>query len=269
MTAIMIDLLLIPYVVAAFTFGLVIGSFLNVVIYRVPARRTLMGRSNCPHCGHQIRAWDNIPVASWVILGARCRDCRASISWRYPAVELATALTWAGLTVAFGLDPILPLLLIIASICIALFMIDFDTMTLPNVLTYPAFIITALYLTVLATATDNFANLANAGLGALIFGGFFLLLYLITRGRGLGFGDVKLAPTLGALIGWFSVSSTFVALFAAFTVGALPAGILMATGIVKRGTAIPFGPMLIAGAWIGLLFGLPVWSWYTSLTHLG
>jgi leader peptidase (prepilin peptidase)/N-methyltransferase len=248
-----------------FLFGITIGSFLNVVIYRVPNGGNINGRSNCPKCNHQIRAYDNIPVLSWILLAGKCRDCKASISPRYPLVELANGLAWVGLGLFFGLDPILPLLLILASATITLTMIDFDTMTLPNVITYPIFILTVVYLTALAFYTSDWDSLISAGLGALVYFAFFFLMWFLTGGRGLGFGDVKLAPTLGAMIGWFTLNGTFVGIMGAFILGGIPAGIVMALGIIKKGTQIPFGPMLILGAWVGLLFGESLSSAYLSL----
>ncbi len=246
-------------------FGLAIGSFLNVVIYRVPAGKSIGGRSHCPKCDNQIKGIDNIPVISWLMLRGKCRNCKSKISSRYPLVELATGLSWMGLGIIYGYDPILPLLLLLASASIALAMIDFDTMTLPNVITYPIFIITVLYLGALGLLTDNLPSLINAGIGAGIYFGFFFLMWFLTGGRGLGFGDVKLAPTLGAIVGWYSIGGTLVGIMGAFILGGIPAGVLLATGIVKKGTQIPFGPMLLVGAWAGVLVGAPLSEAYFSL----
>jgi leader peptidase (prepilin peptidase)/N-methyltransferase len=248
-----------------FLFGITIGSFLNVVIYRVPNGKNINGRSHCPRCDNQIRGYDNIPVFSWFILRGKCRDCKERISVRYPMVELGTGLFWVILGLAFGYDPILPLLLILASATVALTMIDFDTMTLPNVITYPIFIITAIYLPVLAWATDSWSNLISAGLGAVIYLGFFFGLWFLTGGKGLGFGDVKLAPTLGAMIGWFSLNGSVVGIMGAFILGGIPAGIILAMGILKKGSQIPFGPMLMLGAWVALFFGESISASYLSL----
>lgn len=261
-------------------FGLVIGSFLNVVIYRIPARRTLMGRSHCPRCDTQIRALDNIPVLSWLILRGRCRNCHQPISVRYPLVEAANALAWVGLTAWLGIEsPILPLYLILASISITLTMIDFDTLTLPNRITYPTFLLTLGYLAVVSfmdplakwqslVPYDQWAQLKSALIGAAIYFVFFFAMWFLTKGRGLGFGDVKLAPTLGLMIGWFSVGATAVGIAAAFIVGAIPAAILMWTGAIKKGTAVPFGPMLIAGAWVATIWGAPLWNAYATISRL-
>lgn len=267
-----VNMLDLYYLFFATMFGLVIGSFLNVVIYRVPAKRTLMGRSYCPKCDHLIRGIDNIPVLSWLILRGKCRDCKAPISFRYPAVELFTGLAWLGLTYWAMTNnhlEMLPLILILASASIALTMIDFDTMTLPNRITYPLFIVTLIYLPAVAYLTGQVDHLVNAGIGAAIYGGFFFLLWFLTGGRGLGFGDVKLSPTLGALIGWFAaVEGSLVALASAFIIGGLPAGILMAAGVIKRGTPIPFGPMLILGAWIGTIFGTQIADLYLRISGI-
>jgi leader peptidase (prepilin peptidase) / N-methyltransferase len=252
-------------------FGLIFGSFLNVVIYRVPNNVSLMGRSACPKCDHQIRGYDNIPVLSWLLLGAKCRDCKAPISKRYPSVELFTGVAWAVSAAILGWNPILPLVLFFVTMMIALAMIDFDTMRLPDVLTIPSAIVTAVYMLVLWVMNPTVYGTAflNAGLGAAVWTGFFLGLWLLTGGRGLGFGDVKLAPTLGLMIGWFSFSAIFVGIMAAFIVGALPVGIAIAAGLLKKRGKVPFGPMMIVGAFVAILWGQNIADWYlTSFVHM-
>lgn len=250
-----------------FIFGLVFGSFLNVVIYRVPQGRSLNGRSHCPKCNEQIKAQDNIPVLSWLFLKGKCRHCSGAISIRYPAIELSHALIWCGLTVWNGVNLLLPLLLFLASTTLALAMIDFDTMRLPDALTLPSLVVTLAWLALIAWHGDQWNQYGRALLGALIYLGFFLFIYLATKGRGLGFGDVKLAPTLGAIIGWFSLGATAVGIMGAFILGAIPAALLLASGIVKKGTPIPFGPMLIIGAWAGVVLGPELWNSYSQLMH--
>lgn len=260
------------WVLLATGFGLLIGSFLNVVIYRVPQGMTLGGRSMCPHCQHQIRAWDNIPVLSWLILRGRCRDCAAPISPRYPLVEASTAAAWIGVTLwgaGTGNAALVPLLLIFASVSIALTLIDFDTMRLPDVLVIPMTAITAIYLTVLAWTTNQWDHLLSAAGGAAAMFAFFLLLHVGSKGRGLGFGDVKLSITLGALLGWFGYPTVIVGVFAAFLIGGLPAAFLMLIRKLKAGMHIPFGPMLLAGTWIGILWGTQLSDLYLQLAHLG
>lgn len=267
----MISLLPTWYVTTlAAVFGAIFGSFLNVVIYRVPNGGTLMGRSYCPRCDHLIRGYHNIPILSWLLLRGKCHDCKAPISPRYILIETFTAVAWAGITLAFWpTQPwLVPLLLFFMAMSIALAMIDFDTMRLPNVLVYPTILVTAAYLTVYAAFTGQWNSLATAGLGALALTGFYFLLHVGTKGRGLGFGDVKLAIALGLLLGWFGWGALIVGTFAAFVVGGIPAAILLATGIVKKGTPIPFGPMLLLGAWIGVLWGPQLSTLYLSLTGL-
>lgn len=247
--------------------GLVNGSFLNVVIYRLPAQQSLNGRSACPKCGHQIRWYDNIPVVSWVLLRAKCRDCKAPISVRYPLVEAGHAIMWGGLAAWLGYtNPLLPLLLFFSSVSLALALIDIDTFRLPDILTLPLLGITTTYLAALSAYQHTWHQfwVSQACAGAFLV--FYLTLFLVTKGGGLGFGDVKLAPVLGMLTGWFGVGAAAVGFMGAFLPG-IPLGILMALRIVKRGTAVPFGPMLIGGAWLGILFGQPLAAAYLTLLN--
>jgi leader peptidase (prepilin peptidase)/N-methyltransferase len=258
------------WTVLAGAFGLLFGSFLNAVIWRIPNRMTLMTRSECPSCGHQIRGRDNIPVLSWLLLRGKCRDCGARISARYPAIELTDTVGW--LTIALVFLPtqpaLVPLLLAAFSITLALFMIDLDTMRLPNVLTYPLFILAAGYLVTVAALSGDWDRLMSAVVGGAAMFGFYFLLWFGSGGRALGFGDVKLAPSLGLILGWFSFGSVIVGTAAAFILGGIPAAILMAAGVIKRGTMVPFGPMLIGGAWFAVFLGEPVAAWYLGITGL-
>lgn len=250
-------------------FGLLIGSFLNVIIYRVPAKVSLMGRSQCPKCNHLIRAYDNIPVFTWFILRGKCRDCKAPISMRYPLIEAFHGLTWGFLAYHFGMVGILPVLLIVFSITLALAMIDFDTMTLPQSLVTATWIVTIVgILSVAFTHSHSLSSLERAGLSGLAWGAFYFCLWFFSGGRGLGYGDLKLAPALGMLAGWFSLRVSIVGFFGAFIVGGIPAIILMATGIVKKGTRIPYGPMLIAGAWLGIIWGTQLSNLYLHISGL-
>jgi leader peptidase (prepilin peptidase)/N-methyltransferase len=259
------------YAIFAGAFGLLIGSFLNVVIYRVPNKVTLMGRSNCPKCGHQIRGIDNIPILSWLILLGRCRDCKAPISPRYPVIELIHGVAWTLLTLRLANTDgwvLLPLLLFFASVSVALFMIDWDTMRLPNVIVYPTVIITFLYIVGLSIYWNNWNLFAHAGISALAMCAFYFALWYLSGGRGLGFGDVKLSLALGLITGMFSYGAAIVSVFGAFVLGGIPAGILLAIGVFKKGRQIPFGPMLLIGAWVGILWGNPLWTAYSTMTGI-
>lgn len=202
MTALMLLLLTLLGVL-----GLAVGSFLNVVIWRVPRGLSVIRpRSACPACGHPVRARDNIPVVSWLILRGRCRDCAAPIDVRYPLVEVSTAVLFAlaGAWALLGGGPVavLPALLYLVSIAVALTVIDIDTRRLPNAIVLPSYPVLAVLLTAASALTGQWPDLARAAAGLAILGGFYLTIRVIYP-RGMGFGDVKLAGLLGLVLGWF------------------------------------------------------------------
>ncbi|MDP1876759.1 MAG: prepilin peptidase [Actinomycetota bacterium] len=242
--------------------GLLVGSFLNVVIHRVPLGTSVARpRSACPHCGHPIRARDNVPVASWVLLRGRCRDCRAPIPGRYPLVELATGAVWVGLG-SWATGPgdqigLLPWLLVLGSAGIALVVIDAEHHRLPNVIVlplYPAGVIGLALAGLIGGRWPIAAAAVGAGIWLAVIGG----LWAVSRGRGMGFGDVKLAPVLGVTLGWVGVSAAVVGLGAAFVAGGIFGAVLLLSGRAGRGTHLAFGPFLIVGAAVGLVLGPPV-----------
>lgn len=269
--------------IAIGVFGSLIGSFLNVVIYRVPAGRSIVApASMCGACGHEIRWFDNIPVLSWLLLRANCRDCGVHVSARYPLVELGTALFFVAVTLAF-LPPVLSsptpsaavggtltlvAYLYLAAITVALAMIDLDVHRLPNSLVLPAYAVGAVLLTAAALIAGDIGRLASAGVGALALFGLYLLLALVFPG-GMGFGDVKLAGVLGLFLGWLGVSPLLVGAFAAFLLGGLFAiGLLLAKRVDGK-SGIPFGPWMLLGAWVGILAGVPIADAYLHLFGLG
>ncbi|MDH6238045.1 prepilin peptidase [Cryobacterium sp. CG_9.6] len=252
----------------AFIYGLVIGSFLNVVIYRVPrGESTVSPPSACPQCGTRIRPVDNIPVLSWLLLCGRCRHCGEPISPRYLFVELGTALTFAAITwwalrnglpadtagvIALVLGLIA--LLYLAAISVALGLIDAATRRLPNRILFPAYWVSAILLAATALVAGEPERLLGAlGGGAALFSLYFAL--AIIRPGGMGFGDVKLAGLLGLYLGWFGWPQLIVGAFGAFLLGGLFGLILLAIKRAGRTSSIPFGPWMLAGAWIGILFG--------------
>jgi len=258
--------------------GAVVGSFLNVVIHRVPAGLSVVHPpSACPSCSSPVRAYDNIPVISWLVLRARCRDCGAPISPRYPLVELTTALVFIVVAAMLGpqleLDaPVVPLLadlvvlaalLYLAAISIALTAIDLDVHRLPNSIVLPAYLVGAVALTAAAFATGDLESLARAAAGAGILFTAYLVLALIAP-RGMGLGDVKLAGVLGLFLGWFGWYALAVGALAAFLLGGLYGVILILARRARRTTAIPFGPWMLAGAWVGILFGEPIARGYLA-----
>lgn len=239
--------------------GLVAGSFLNVLVHRVPAGLSIVHPgSHCPNCEARIRPRDNVPVLSWLVLRGRCRECHAPISVRYPLVEASTGILW-GVLAWWALGPagmlgLLPLLLILGAAGVALTVIDLDHHRLPDAIVLPLYPLTVAGLA-LAGVLDGEWPLVSTAAGLVIWlvpiGG----LWLFSGGRGMGFGDVKLSPVLGACLGWAAVASAVTGLLAAFVVGALVGLALMIAGRVGRRGHLPFGPFLLLGALLGLLAG--------------
>lgn len=225
---------------------------MNVVAARVPLGRSVVApRSACMNCGHEIRSRDNIPVVSYLLLRGRCRDCGIEFSWRYPALELVTALLVAGCVLAFG--PSLHALAA-AVFCIALVVIsstDIERRIVPNKIVLPA---TAAVL-VLQLVRDPSLEWPVAGLGAALF----LFLAALAYPRGMGMGDVKLALLLGVGVGW----SVPVALLGGMLLALVPSVVLFARhGVAARKMAIPFAPFLALGGLLALFAGGPLLHWY-------
>jgi leader peptidase (prepilin peptidase)/N-methyltransferase len=271
--------------------GLAVGSFLNVVVWRIPQGTSVVSPpSACPGCAHPIRARDNVPVLSWLVLRARCRNCAAPISARYPLVEAATGVAFAGITLlllvpfdaasstipttnpaAAAVDPtspfVLPALLYLAAISIALALIDIDTHTLPNRIVFPAFPVTVVLLAVASLVGNDWGDLLRAAIGGVALFAFYLALVLIYP-SGMGLGDVKLAGVLGLYLGYLGWPALIVGAFSAFVLGGLYAIALLATRRVSRSGGIPFGPWMLAGAWVGILGGTPIAHSYLVLVGL-
>jgi leader peptidase (prepilin peptidase) / N-methyltransferase len=250
--------------------GLVAGSFANVVIHRVPRGESLVRpASRCPACDTPVAPRDNLPLLGWLLLGGRCRACRAPIPTRHPLVELGMGLLWFVLTlrlVGAGLGWAVPAYLALAFVCLVLAVIDASTRLLPNRITYPAFPLVLGLLVVASVGLGDLGRLARGLLAALAVGALFLALALISP-RGMGLGDVKLAPTLGLALGWLSWGAVAVGVFAGFLLGGL-AG-LAAIGLLglTRKSLLPFGPWLVTGALLGVLAGADAAAWYArSLT---
>ncbi len=269
-----------------FVVGAAIGSFLNVVIYRVPTELSLMTGSACPNCKKPIRFYHNVPIVGWLMLGGKCSDCKAAIAWRYPAVELLTAVVFCLVYSQIGLTAYLPVALAFAATMIALIFIDADHMTLPNVITYPMFIIALIVRIVYPIAFDGnyfsdttFApisllqgypswvvSLAGALFGALIGGGSLWAvgaIWKLLRGvEAMGLGDVKLLLGIGALLGW---RLTLLTIFVGAFTGAI-AGVALISRQKEKDlqTQIPFGIFLGIGSIVAILFGDKMIAWYLS-----
>jgi leader peptidase (prepilin peptidase)/N-methyltransferase len=249
--------------------GLLVGSFLNVVIHRVPAGLSVVTpASACPACGHVVRARDNVPVLSWLLLHGRCRDCAAPIAGRYPLVELATGLLFVVVGWRFGSTPYGAAALVVTAAGVALVMIDLDHRRLPFPVTGAMALGTALALGI-DTARHGAAPipvaLLSAGLWLAVYGG----IWLATSGRGMGLGDVALAPVLGLALGWLGWGPALVGLGAGFVVGAVVGVGLLVVGVARSGSKVPHGPILLTGAALGMLAGGPIAAAYLRLVGLG
>ena len=249
-------------VVATGMLGLLVGSFLNVVIIRVPAGRSVVRPgSACAGCGNLIAKRDNIPVLSWLLLRGRSRCCDEPISGRYPVVEAGTALAFGGVAAWVGLSWLLPALLYLAALSIALTMIDLELKRLPNPIVLPAYPITAVLLILPALAEHEPGRLLSAAIGAAALYAFYFSL-MVVRPGGMGFGDVKLAGVLGLYLGFFGWEYAAVGAFFGFLGGGIVGLLLMALGRAGRKSQIPFGPYMIVGAWLALAFAGLVFDWY-------
>jgi leader peptidase (prepilin peptidase)/N-methyltransferase len=277
-------------IIASLALGLIVGSFLNVVAYRLPimlerawaeeadtAGAEATDRkdrfnlawpgSHCPHCNAPIAAWHNIPVLSYVLLKGRCAHCSASISARYPVVEAFTGL--ASVLVAWHFGPTVQTLagLVLTWFLIALSLIDLDHKLLPDNLTLPLVWLGLLLALVESAGGPVFADLRSSVIGAaagyLSLWSVYQLFKLITGKEGMGYGDFKLLAALGAWLGW-QLLPLVVLLSAA--VGSVVGLTLIVTGQRSRQAEIPFGPYLAGAGWLALLYGRDIMSWYLNLT---
>ena len=271
-----------------FVLGAAVGSFLNVVIHRIPNEESIIfPNSACPNCKNSIKPYDNIPILSWLILRGRCRDCKSPISLRYPAVELLTALLFALVFWQIGLNVFLPVALIFVTAVVALIFIDAENMILPNVITYPLLIFALLIRLIYPIVFDvlyfadfkvyplnqmgNYpvwvTSLFVAILGGLIGGGSLWLVGEIwKRLRGvdaMGLGDVKMMFGVGALLGWqLTLLSIFLGSFSGAIIGIF---LISRQKDKNMQTQIPFGVFLGIGSIISLLFGEQLIKWYFSM----
>ena len=270
------------YYLTTFLLGLIVGSFLNVVIYRLPVmlKRSWKSecqaflaeeegrarsenkedtqafnlntpRSRCPQCGHAITVWENIPVISYLFLRGRCAECKTAISLRYPAIELLTAILTLACAWHFGVSIEAAFAILLSWALIALAFIDLDEQYLPDSITLPF-----LWLGLLLNTQNLFTDLESAVIGAaagyLILWSVYMLFKQLTGKEGMGFGDFKLLAMLGAWLGWQMLP---VIILLSSLVGAVIGILLIAGNRHQRGIPIPFGPFLAAAGWIALLWG--------------
>lgn len=235
--------------------GLLIGSFLNVVVWRVPRGESIISPpSHCPSCDRPIRPRDNVPVLSWLWLRGRCRDCGVHISGRYPGVEVATAVVFAVLAARVGVEPALPAFLYLGAIGVALTLIDIDVKRLPDVIVLPSYLVAIVLLAVAALVDEDPSALLRAGIGMVVLYAFYFLLVLAYP-KGMGFGDVKLAGVLGLYLGWLGWAEVVTGAFLGFLFGGVVGIVLMVLGRAGRKSQIPFGPFMLVGALAAILSG--------------
>jgi len=284
------DLTLVPpafgYIVAG-VFGAIIGSFLNVVVHRLPLEESIVfPNSRCPSCGAAIAFYDNVPVVSYIVLRAKCRHCKAGISFRYPAVELLTAALFVAVAWHDGLSAALPFDLVFASALLTLVFIDAEHMILPNVITYPGivFAVVARIAIPHLSGTPHFddlpslsqgalagmplwvTSLVGALIGALLGGGsLWLMGWTWEKLRGIeamGLGDVKMMFMVGAYLGWrLTILTIFIGVFSGSIIGIF---LMVRSGQRNMQMLLPFGVFLGLGAIAALLFGAPLVEWYAG-----
>lgn len=263
-------------------FGLAIGSFLNVVIYRVPIGRSVVSpASACPSCGSGIHAYDNVPLLSWLVLRGKCRSCSEPISPRYPLVELGTGLFFfvVALPIAARLTAVQPTIeaissglalvafLYLAAVSIALSFIDVEHHRLPDAIVLPSYAVGAILLATSSILIGDYAALIRAAIGLAAMAIGYFALSLLWPG-GMGLGDVKLAGVLGLYLGYTGWGALAVGSLSAFFLGGIFGIVLILLHKTTRKSGIPFGPWMLLGAWIGILFGNVIWTGYLSVFGL-
>lgn len=261
------------YTLCLFFLGLLFGSFLNVVVMRLPQKKSIGGRSHCGKCGHLLTAIDLVPIFSFIFLFGKCRYCKSRISWRYPFTELVTAIIFTSLSLkfspasAFGSVELL-WALIVCCFGIVIFYIDWEHFLILDKVVFPGLIVICilnlirdiLYKTSFFSITDGF--FISGITASLVAGALFYLIWFLTKGRGMGFGDVKLMLFLGAVAGFPGV---LVIIFLAFLSGGVIGGFLLILNLKKLKEPIPFGTFLTVAMYINLLFGKPLLNWYLRL----
>ena len=238
--------------------GLAVGSFLNVCIYRIPRGESLAHPpSRCPRCGKRLAWFDNVPVLSWLVLRGRCRQCAAPVSIQYPIVETVTAVAFVVVVLFTPPGPLLASRLTLSAILIVLFVIDLELQLLPNVITLPG-IVTGFVFSFVAPP-GPIASIAGIVLGAGVLYGIAAAYFLLRREEGMGMGDVKMLAMIGAFLGWRAVLLTLV--LSSF-VGALVGVALMTSRRESLRYALPFGTFLALAAFVAMIAGDGILTWY-------
>lgn len=243
----------------AFVFGCLIGSFLNVVIWRLPRQESLTGRSHCPKCNHQLNVLDLIPLIGFLFFRGKCRYCKAKVSVRYPIIEILTGGLFAFAYFLFPITDITSVVFllkafVVIAVCTCVFVIDLEHYLILDKIVFPI----AILMLVFAFAFGQYSHIGAALLGFLPF----WALWYFSKGKWMGFGDAKFAGLMGLILG---LPGFIVALFLSFTLGALTGLSLMAAGKKDLGSKLPFGTFLALSTVISLFFGTKLWAFYWSL----
>ena len=246
-------------IVLIFILGLIVGSFSNVCIYRIPRNESIVyPASHCPKCRSNISPKDNIPLLSYILLKGRCRNCKSKISIQYPVVEFLTGFIYLIIYLIYGLSIQTLIYIILSSALIIIAFIDLNEQIVPDVISLPGIV-----LGLILSFFVSYISFVNSALGVLVGGGIILIIGLagsaIFKKEAMGGGDVKLAAMIGAFLGWRYI---IISLFLGFFLGALAGIILILSKIKSREDVVPFGPFIVLGSFITLLWGEKIVSWY-------
>ncbi len=249
-------------IILLFILGLIVGSFSNVCIYRIPRNESIIyPASHCPKCRSKIKLVDNIPLLSFILLKGRCRNCKSKIAIQYPIVELLSGLIYLIIYLAYGLNVQTLIYIILSSALIIIAFIDLNEQIVPDVISLPGIVIGFIL-----SFFVPYISFINSALGVLVGGGIILIIgvagSVIFKKEAMGGGDVKLAAMIGAFLGWRYI---IISLFLGFFLGALAGIFLILSKIKSREDVIPFGPFIVLGSFITLLWGDKIISWYIGL----
>jgi len=247
-----------------FVLGTVVGSFLNVVILRLKNKKSIFKKpSHCPFCKKKLKWYELIPIISFVLQKGRCRKCKNKISWQYPLVELATGLLFFLIIFNFQFSIFSVFLLLISCFLVIIFVYDLKYYLVPDKIIYPAILVAGIWQLVFGIFIRNTSyEILNTFLAAAIGGAFFLIIFLISRGKWMGMGDVKIGILMGLVLG---LSHLFIALFLAFLIGGVVSIILLVLKKKALKSEIPLGPFLTGATFITLLWGDILLNWYLNL----
>ncbi len=252
--------------VPAFILGTILGSFSNVLIFRLPRKESIVWPSSfCPQCRKPIAPWDNIPLVSYVLLGGRCRSCKAPIHWRYPLVEGVSGVLYVMLFARYGWQATFFFYAAFASALVVITAIDLEHYIIPHAITYPG-IAVGLAGSALVLPVPFKSALLGAAIGMGFLSAVAAASLLILRREGMGGGDIALVGMIGAFLGW---QALVVAVMIALITGSAVAIVLIALRKRGRKDAVPFGPFLAVGALASLLYGELILTWYTNLLYPG